>query len=76
MRKAREHAGLTQLAMAKVLGVNGTTVGRFESGSIPVRRAFLIAWAERCDVPLWWLAGEEPSSTKWYGSVVELRRAA
>ncbi|MFD4990789.1 helix-turn-helix domain-containing protein [Cellulosimicrobium cellulans] len=60
LRKAREHAGLSQAELAEVTGISRRTVVRYESGEAVVRRPQLIAWAMATGVPLAWLNGESP----------------
>lgn len=72
LRKAREKAGVTQIEMAKHLGLNPSTVGDYERGA-NVKRASLVAWSIRCDVALWWLTGEaEPDAVTLGYSQAEL----
>lgn len=54
LRKAREHAGLTQRALADGLGVTVQTVSRAERGEGITHRT-LTQWAAVTDVPLDWL---------------------
>lgn len=58
LRKAREHAGLTQEDMGAELDVSRRSIGAYESGTTPLKRPQLIAWALRTGVDLAWLAGE------------------
>ena len=61
LRKAREHAGMSQAELAEVTGISRRTVVRYESGEATVRRPQLIAWAMATGVPLAWLMnGESP----------------
>lgn len=79
LRKAREHAGLSQDAIATALDVTRKTIGNYENGRTAPRRTVLIAWAMATGVPIEWiLTGETPdsgpdgpgelgrSSTRWY----------
>lgn len=54
LRKAREHAGLTQGALAEILGVAAGTIQRWEKGSLNPRPKALEALAEATGVPLAW----------------------
>lgn len=60
LRKAREWAGISTSRMAEELGVERSTISRWEHGRGGVRRQTLLAYALRCSVPIEWLeAGEE-----------------
>lgn len=64
LRKAREHAGMSQAELADVTGISRRTVVRYESGEASVRRPQLIAWAMATGVPLAWLeSGHRPEPT-------------
>lgn len=54
LRKAREHAGLTQGALAEILGVAAGTIQRWEKGALNPRPKALEALAEATGVPLEW----------------------
>lgn len=54
LRKAREHAGLTQGALAEILGVAAGTIQRWEKGALNPRPKALEALAEVTGVPLEW----------------------
>jgi transcriptional regulator with XRE-family HTH domain len=54
LRKAREHAQLTQKDLATRLGVTATTVSRAERGEGITHRT-LLQWAAITDVPLEWI---------------------
>lgn len=58
LRKAREHAGIEQAAMAAWLGVSRNTVGNYENGRTRPRLIVLRAWAQATSVDLAWLTGE------------------
>lgn len=67
LRKAREHTGMTQGELARVLGVARNTVNRSESGATHPMRVVVRAWAEATGVSLEWLEtgevgqrGEDP----------------
>lgn len=64
LRKAREHAGLTQEQMAAEIGIARRSVSAYESGAT-VKRPVLLSWAMRTSVPLAWietgsLSGQTP----------------
>lgn len=52
IKKGREMTGLTQEAMAEVLGVDVRTLRRYESGELPTPDAILVDLAERVKSPL------------------------
>jgi transcriptional regulator with XRE-family HTH domain len=37
LRTIRKHLGLTQVKLAKAIGVTGNTVARWERGELPIR---------------------------------------
>lgn len=60
LRKAREHAGLSQDDLAVAIGVSRRSVSTYESGGVEhVKRPVLFAWATLCGVDLAWLEGPE-----------------
>lgn len=59
LRKAREHAGLTQSAAARTLGVSRQSVARYESGDRQPPLPVVMAWALVMGVDMAWLQGEE-----------------
>lgn len=65
LRKAREKTGLDQGPFADEIGVSRGTVSNYEGGRTTqehMKRAYLMAWAMRADVPLeWLLTGSQPS---------------
>jgi transcriptional regulator with XRE-family HTH domain len=61
LRKAREHAGLSQEELAEATGISRRTVSAYEQGHA-VKIPFLIAWALACNVDLAWLVGVEPGT--------------
>lgn len=54
LRKAREHAGLTQAAFAEKVGVSTVTYSRYESGARNVPEEVVERAAEATGVPLQW----------------------
>lgn len=54
LRKAREHAGLTQAAFAEKVGVSTVTYSRYESGARNVPEEVVERAAEATGVPLEW----------------------
>lgn len=59
LRKSREHAGLTQGALADLVHAKDSTISGWERDQHRPSRLALIRWSEVCDVPLWWLTGAE-----------------
>jgi transcriptional regulator with XRE-family HTH domain len=57
LRKAREHAHLTQLELAGEVGISRASVVNYETGRSDPSRPVLLSWALRCGVDYEWLAG-------------------
>ena len=55
LRKAREHAGLSQSELAELTGISRRTISRNEGGDVTLRRPQMIAWAMATGVSLEWL---------------------
>lgn len=55
VRLAREHADLTQAALAAKLGVTQARVSRAESGTISLSSAFFARLHKACKLPLEWV---------------------
>lgn len=55
LRIAREHAGLEQADLARLMDVNRNTISRAEVGASEPRRIVLKAWALATGVPLEWI---------------------
>jgi DNA-binding XRE family transcriptional regulator len=55
MRKAREHAGLSQAEMARDIGVGRTSIVRYETGTQKPSRPVLLAWSMRTKVSYEWM---------------------
>lgn len=63
LRKAREHAGLSQAELADAIGVSRNSISNYESGHTTPRVIVLNAWALTTGVPRSWLErGETPAS--------------
>jgi len=60
MRRSMDEAGYSTAAIAAELGVSSESVSRWINGRGEPRRTTLIAWAQLCSVPLWWLEDGEP----------------
>ncbi len=61
LRKARDHAGLSQAELADAIGVSRNSISSYETGSIQPRRIVLNAWSLTTGVPLAWITtGEMP----------------
>lgn len=58
MKKARQRAGLKQLDLARLLGVELNTCSRWENNPQPTV-AVIIAWAYFTGCPVDWLAGKD-----------------
>jgi transcriptional regulator with XRE-family HTH domain len=61
MRKSREHADLSQAALAAEIGISRASVVNYESGRYSPSRPVLLSWALRTGVDLLWLAGGTPT---------------
>lgn len=59
LRKAREHAGLSQSELQSLTGISRRTIVSYEGGGRAPRRPQLVAWAVATGVPLWWLEGDD-----------------
>jgi transcriptional regulator with XRE-family HTH domain len=57
LKKAREHAGLSQTELGREIGVSLASVMRYETGKTVPPRGMLIAWAFSTGVDLSWLLG-------------------
>jgi transcriptional regulator with XRE-family HTH domain len=55
MRKAREHAGLSQAELAHEISIGRTSVVRYETGLSTPSRPALLAWSFRTQVPYEWM---------------------
>lgn len=61
LKRALDFAGVTAQEMAAELGVHVGTVSRYMNDREEPRRAYLIAWALRCGIPLSWFLADEPA---------------
>lgn len=59
LRKAREHAGLSQAQLEALTGISRRSIVSYEGGARAPRRPQLVAWAVACGVPLSWLEGDD-----------------
>lgn len=65
LRKAREHAKLTQTELATEIGISRRSLSSYESDTTEPGRPVLIAWALRTGVPYSWLRdGVDPASSQ------------
>jgi len=55
MRKAREHAQLSQAQIAREIGVGRTSIVRYEAGTQKPSRPVVRAWSFRTGVPYEWI---------------------
>jgi transcriptional regulator with XRE-family HTH domain len=55
MRKAREHAGLSQSQLARTASIGRTSIVRYETGLSRPSRVTLAAWALRTGVSFEWM---------------------
>jgi len=75
LRKAREEAGISVAGMAERLGIARNTLSTWEHDKVAsVPMLGVKAYADICNVPIWWLAGGDDdapadvTSTTWYPS--------
>lgn len=59
LRKAREHAGLSQVDLESLTGISRRSIVSYEGGGRAPRRPQLVAWAVATGVPLSWLEGDD-----------------
>jgi transcriptional regulator with XRE-family HTH domain len=59
LRLARERAGLSQGQVARLLEIHRPTVSEIEAGRRRVTAEELAVFAEKYDVEVWWLLGED-----------------
>lgn len=64
IREAREQCGLTQAAMADMLGINGVTLSGYETGKHDPKSDTLVKIAQICNVSVDFLLGREEQSKK------------
>lgn len=73
IRKLREEAGLTQLAFAKILNINNSTLSQYESGDRIPSDATKVKIADHFDISLDYLLGRTEqkgrSSTQLYPAI-------
>ncbi|WP_373428396.1 helix-turn-helix domain-containing protein [Rhodococcus sp. SORGH_AS_0303] len=62
-RKAREHAGLSQIELAQAMEVGRSAVARIEQGTATPKRPVALAWAFATGVDWDWLMGVEVPPT-------------
>lgn len=64
LRKAREHAGMTQAQLAETIGVAQRSVSAYENGQTTPRRPVALAWALATHVPFAWIVGDDDPMSK------------
>lgn len=57
LRKARDHAHLSQEELAAEIGISRASVSGYEAGYREPPRPVLVVWAMVCHVDLEWLSG-------------------
>lgn len=57
LKKAREHAGLSQTELGREIGISLATAMRYETGKVVPPRGMVIAWALCTGIDLEWLLG-------------------
>lgn len=68
--KLREDNGLTKIEMAKRIGINKSTITRYETGEMKPTLDVLIKIKQCFGVSLDWLAGFDTDEVAEYGTVV------
>lgn len=68
--KLREDNGLTKIEMAKKIGINKSTITRYETGEMKPTLDVLIKIKQTFGVSLDWLAGFDTNEIAEYGSVI------
>lgn len=63
LRKAREHAGLTQAELADRLGKSQTMISQAESGTARVSERYVLSVLKACGLPEDW-NGQEPARAR------------
>lgn len=63
IRKARDHAGLNQSALAEAIGVSTNSVNRWEKGERNPTQESLESIAQATGVPMEWFYAVDESST-------------
>jgi transcriptional regulator with XRE-family HTH domain len=66
----REERGLNGVEMAKKLGVNKSTIARYESGEIKPNLDMMIVITQMFGVSLDWLAGYDTTTSASYEPVI------
>lgn len=67
LRKALEHAGISNQGMADYLGVNRNTVSNYihGRGKRGIDKRTRMLWAERCGVSYRWLETGSTTANRW-----------
>lgn len=68
--KLREDNGLTKIEMAKKIGINKSTITRYETGEMKPTLDVLIKIKQSFGVSLDWLAGFDTNEIAEYGTVI------
>ena len=63
LRKAREHAGLTQAELAHMIGIARSSVVSYESDRTTPSRPVVLSWSMATGVPTEWVLGWDPVLT-------------
>jgi len=74
LRKAREHAKLSQASLAKTIGVARASIINYETGRTTPNRPVLLSWALQCGVDFGWLAGSPHPGLTNVGDHPEVRK--
>ncbi len=63
LRKAREHAGLTQAELAELIGIARSSVVSYEIGRTEPSRPVVLSWSLATGVATEWVLGWAPALT-------------
>ena len=74
LRKAREHAKLTQSQLAAQIGIARASVTNYETSRTTPNRPILLSWALQCGVDFGWLAGSPHPGLTNLGDHPEVRK--
>lgn len=59
LRKAREFAGLKQAELAEYAGISRRSISDYEQALAKPKWPAVLVWAQTCNVPADWLAGDD-----------------
>lgn len=74
LRKARDHARLSQSELAARVGISRASVTNYETSRTAPNRPVLLSWAITCGVSLDWLAGSPHPGLTNVSDDIEVRK--